>query len=285
MLDLADRIAVSIPDPRCEPWFPELTKCLTLHEWKRLRKDIGIVPETYSTARMLRGNALIPREIESLEYASLKTLNIKIEAAHHEWADSYRIAGVRFYSTDEIENTAVLECIGDALSIISQIPSLISSVQALVRSLHVLKPFDTDHDLSFSEPQIPFSIFVSVFEERVPNDALRVAEAIVHETMHLQLTLIEQALAIVEPSRCKHFSPWRREMRSSRGLLHAVYVFSVIHHFLSRLISSEEVSSKFIEARRSEIVNQMSQVGAFEQCQALTPIGRRFIRRMLTLSS
>jgi HEXXH motif-containing protein len=284
MADLAARITAVLGERGCEPWFPGLTGCLTSREWKRLRKEIGLWPETYTTARMLRSSASTPRVIRSFEYSpSLTTPSIRIEMAPRQWSDSYRSAGVSFYSTHEIENTSVLECIGDALKIISQVPSLIDSVQRLVRSLHLIKPWDADHDVSFSEPHIPFSISVSVFEERVTNDALRVAEAIVHEAMHLQLTLIERTVAIVESNQCQHFSPWKREMRDSHGLLHAIYVFTVIHTFLSRLRSHQGLGSAFINARLGEIVSQMRDVKSFEECQALTPIGRRFVRNFLTL--
>jgi hypothetical protein len=45
--------------------------------------------------------------------------------------------------------------------------------------------------IRYSSPAIPFSIFVSVPPADERNVVARLAEAIIHEAMHLQLTLIE----------------------------------------------------------------------------------------------
>jgi hypothetical protein len=287
MRDLAARITASLSDPRCEPWFPELTECLTLSEWKRLRKEIGIVPETYSTARILQRSPSISGEIKSsFEYSSaLKTPNIKIEAAQQQWANSYRRAGIRFYSTAEIENTSVLECISDALNIISEIPTLICSVQSLVRSLHVIKPPDADHDVSFSEPQIPFTIFVSVSPSRYGNESLRLAEAIVHEAMHLQLSLIEKSVVLCVPSQKRFFSPWREEFRPAQGILHGLYVFTVINHFLRELSFPQDLTGHtldYVAIRRAEIARQLNAIQGFQKCADLTVIGSSFVSKLLS---
>jgi len=284
MGDLAARITASLSDPRCEPWFPELTEYLTLCEWKRLHKEIGIVPETYSTARILQRSTSICGDIKSsFEYSfSLKTPNIKIEAAQQQWANSYSKAGIRFYSTAELENTSVLACIGDALEIISRIPTLAGSINHLVRSMHVIRPPDAEQDVSFSEPYIPFSIFISVFEERVRNDGLRVAEAIVHEAMHLQLTMIENIVRLVSRKDSRYYSPWRHEYRNAQSLLHGLYVFRVIAQFLTRLLAvSESVDSDYASIRLQNITAEINQIHMFSQCSELTLVGSRLVNRLI----
>jgi len=155
------------------------------------------------------------------------------------------------------------------------------TVATLVRSLHVIKPDDEDHDVSFSEPHVPFSIFVSVPERRIANDALRVAEAIVHEAMHLQLTLIQPYLRFLNPDRGRYFSPWRGELRTASGMMHGMYVFSVIERFLeeARLQSDAERVDHALH-RRIEIKNQLGQLQSFQYSEELTEIGAGFVRRL-----
>ena len=58
----------------------------------------------------------------------------------------------------------------------------------------------------------------------------RVAEALVHEAMHLQLSLLERRIELVESDRTKAvaFSPWRNSERDVQGVIHALYVFVIV---------------------------------------------------------
>jgi len=282
MSDLASRIASALDDATCEPWFPDLTEHLTRREWNRLQKEFGITPDTYSTGGLLRHSATVrPEVISAFARDSLpRTPNIRIEAVQKEWAQVYQAAGVRFYSSDEIKSLCVLECVGDALEVIEKIPTLNTTVHSLVRSLHLLKPPDSEYDVSFSEPHIPYSIFVSVFEERVPNDALRLAEAIIHEAMHLQLTLVDRYVPLVslhgEP---KYYSPWRQEKRSAAGLLHALYVFRVIYRFLAHVPNGGSYGLR----RREQISREISEAYSLRTAPELTAYGIELVRRLFEM--
>jgi hypothetical protein len=273
MDELAEKIKASLENPNGELWFPELTDALVARAWESLQRDTGLTPESYGTARVLSRCASAPRDI----VRSLGTLSsagcstIVIEAVQLELACAYSKAAVSFYSKGEILNTTILPCIEDALAIINQVPSLMKSVAALVRSLHVIKPEDEDYDVSFSEPHIPFSIFVSVPGKRIPNDALRVAEAIVHEAMHLQLTLVERRIPLVKPTEKRYFSPWRTTHRPLVGVFHALYVFGVLERFLAQLTLSR--CAEYLHYRRKEIRRQMNETRSFKDLQELTPVG------------
>lgn len=284
MDDLAERIKASLEDPSIEPWFPELTDELTAREWDRLHRDIGLTPDTYATARVLSRSITAPRNIITplRTSSSAGAPTIAIEALSPEWVMQYSEAGVSFYSRQEILNGTVLTCLEAALLIVNQVPSLMRTVASLVRSFHIIKAEDADYDVSFSEPQLPFSIFVSVPEERIANDALRVAEAIVHEAMHLQLTLVERILTLVSSTDGKYMSPWQREYRNAQGVLHAIYVFRVIDRFLKELSSSDcyDLASHMAQRRR-EIADEMGETLSFQDCSELTPTGSSFIRHLL----
>ena len=287
MDDLAERIEASLANPNGDPWFPELTADLAARAWDSLHRDIGLAPESYGTERVLSRRISAPREV----ITSLKTCPstcatpqaISIEALTEECAVKYQEQGISFYSPDEIVHTTVPSCVENALAIINQVPSLMRTVGTLVRSLHVIKPGDADYDVSFSEPQVPFSIFVSVPETRIANDALRVGEAIVHEAMHLQLTLIEQTVRLALRTSLRIFSPWRNEYRTVQGVLHALYVFRVVDQFLSgaSILTSHPVKLAYIQRRRDEIAQQMVKIRSFEQCSDLTETGARFAKNLI----
>lgn len=289
MDDLVERIKASIENPDSDPWFPELTADLAGNAWDNLRRDIGLTPGTYGTERVMSYSVDGPREIfgrVALPPLSNAGPNILIEGLSEECAAKYQKAGVSFYSRDEIFDTTVLSCLKDALATIGQVPSLIRTVGALVRSLHVIRPQDEEYDVSFSEPHVPFSIFVSIPEGRIASDAARVAEAIVHEAMHLQLTLIEQTVGLVVASSKEFFSPWKREYRTIRGVLHGAYVFRVVDQFLraqlSKIQGVDSEALSYIRSRRGEIALQMMAIQSFEECADLTGLGRTLAKTLIT---
>ena len=195
--------------------------------------------------------------------------------------------GLTFYSQAELTTPTVFDCLQDAVHILAQVPTLQKTVGSLVRVCHILKPEDDDYDVSHSDPYVPFSIFVSVPQQRKANCELRIAESIVHEAMHLQLTLLEQALPLICPSDETYFSPWKGELRSPRGILHALYVFRVIDQFLEQLLTLSiwpSTSVDHMRNRRTEITRQVRQhIEPFANCPALTELGSDLVRRLLTI--
>jgi hypothetical protein len=288
MDDLAERIKASLENPNSDPWFPELTGELTAREWGRLHLDIGLTPDNYGTARVLLRSISAPRDIiTSVKTSPLTDVpSISIEAVQPQWAAPYRKAGLSFYSSDEILNTTILSCVKDALGIINQIPSLMRTVNALVRSLHLIKPADADHDVSFSEPDLPFSIFVSVPRKRTHSNSLRVAEGIIHEAMHLQLTLIEKNVTLSVVSQREFFSPWKGEYRTVEGILHGLYVFSVVDRFLRVLSFIQERSAgklSYVVSRQEQIAFQIGLIQDFQECSDLTKVGASLAKNLIRI--
>jgi hypothetical protein len=282
MDDLVESIKASIENPNGDLWFPELTADLAARAWEGLRRDIDLTPDIYGTERVLSHCISAPRDIVGslvMSAPSGTAPATSIETLSREYAVEYQKKGVSFYSPAEIRST-VLSCVEEALAIINQVPSLMRTVAVLVRSLHLIKPENEDHDVSFSEPHVPFSIFVSVPNRRMPEDRWRIAEAVVHETMHLQLTLIEQIIPLVKTSQCKYFSPWRATYRPVQGVLHGVYVFRVIDSFLAQL-SPLGISSRYVEDRRGAINNQILDAQSLQDSPDLTLLGDQLIRRLM----
>jgi HEXXH motif-containing protein len=208
----------------------------------------------------------------------------QIELLSGDTSRRYGESGVKFYLEDEINRERMTERIVEAITILRGVPTLFMTVAELIRSVHLINAGDDDYDVSFSEPHVPFSIFVSVPKASSATNTLRLAEAIVHEAMHLQLTLIEKLVPLVHETQLRIFSPWRGEYRSIRGVLHALYVFRVIDRFLECLLcrkSYPNKEDKYIKGRRDEIVDQINKVSTLRGHPELTLVGSRFVDRLM----
>ena len=269
-------------------WLPDLTDALVEIGWKRLQNHTHITALEYGTARVLAGHAGAPRHVVACVafYPGAKRTqqHILIEYLDGDVRHPYEKVGLTLYDPEAINITLINPIVQEAVRILAFVPTLHRTVAHLVRVCHLIKPEHDDYDVSYSDPQVPFSIFVSVPQTRRPKDALRVAESILHEAMHLQLTLIEQVRPLVHPSGDRYFSPWKDEYRSPRGLLHALYVFRVIDQFLERLLALPGWTfeqREHMRQRRGEIALQMREVETFKYCPALTDLGVCFVQRLL----
>lgn len=281
--DLVERIKSALANADDCPWLPDLTGDLVEMGWRALYQETGLSPSDYGTSRVIAKSKLSHRNV----VGHLSTAS-NVEVLDERLAAYYQNAGIEFYSAHEIADSNLLSGVEDGMNLIKSVHGLSATVNALVRSFHLIKPKDDDYDVSFSEPHIPFSIFVSVPRHHNPINSLRVAEAIVHEAMHLQLTLIERVVCLVNSSNGRYFSPWRHQYRPLDGLLHAIYVFNVIDRFIENLLPDLDPlldCSRYLERRRSEIKNQMCEVEAFRMCPDLTVYGKSFVSELLMSAS
>ena len=188
---------------------------------------------------------------------------------------------VQLLSTHPIVG-GVANNLGEALFLLNLVPTVWPTVCQLVRALHVIDPGDNDIDVSFSDPSVPFSVFVSVPPRRSETVILRIAEAILHESMHLHLTLISRILPLVQPEGRMQYSPWRGEERDSEGILQALYVFSVIRSFLTLLLTTRsKEADDHVSDRIEQIERQIGQARSFRECDELTPEGAALVTRLL----
>jgi hypothetical protein len=286
--ELSDLIKASLLDRAVRPWFPDLSSALADAEWSLLKHKCGLTIHNYGTARALVCDSSAPLKFVAYLATCSRTESfeslIPIEVLPSEIACQYEQTGLSFYANEEITGSKVLNCLQDAIGILKNVPGLLRTVAVMIRSLHLIRPETDEYDISFSEPDLSFSVFVSAPSKNSPVNALRVAEAMVHEAMHLQLTLIEKVVPLVNEEGGLFFSPWRGEYRTAQGMLHALYVFSAIDKFLEALSSSwpcpREVN-EHMQKRRSEIRVQISEINYFEDCVGLTESGSVFARRLI----
>lgn len=262
-----------------EPWLPGLAGPLTASAWQGLARH-GFVPSNYGTHRWLERDPAAERPVlATIELSG--PLGYRIEALPESSRTRYERIGLAF--PESISIHSYVAAVQSALSHITMVPSLYAAVCAYLRTLHVLQAPGKDFDVSHSDPEAPFSIFVSV-PSACPNGALRLAESIIHECMHLQLTMIEALLPLVGTEGEGVFSPWKQRQRPLRGVLHGLYVFSVIDAWLQALDQGDFLapeSRTFVVKRRGEIAHEVAQVAGLVTAEGLTECGRILVRGAL----
>ena len=214
------------------------------------------------------------------------TRPIIVEALPPKTAARYVKLGLDFYTPDTIDSSFVKRRIESALRQIALVPGIAAVIGELLVVVHLLKPPGPDYDVSYSDPNVPFSIFVSLWPGVQACGDPRLAEAIVHG-VHLQLTLLEDVLPLVTVSSRGHYSPWKGMMRPSQGILHGLYVFRVIDDFLTALLectSFDKPQHQYLTERRATIKNEIAAIVGFEDSQDLTPLGRRVVLSLLAPS-
>lgn len=256
---------------RTEPWFPEMTGQLVEYEWKSLLSEFGISLGSYSTASVLRARRLtlggdeilVPFLLMSGDNSQL------IEFLPDKIRGRFESNQYKFLTPNEYAIKRVSATLRGAMELIEQTPSLHQSVIQLARCIHILQSSSEENDVSFSDPKLPFSIFVSAPHSDSSSASHRLAEAIVHESMHLQLSLLEKHAPLATTEMATFYSPWKRSDRLASGVLHALYVFAVIDDWLRQF---PNCGDKYVSKRRQEIVAQVAEIDAFRNAK-LTEFG------------
>ena len=222
----------------------------------------------YGTHRWLKHDLDASRQTAGCVKFGQRSAAVEIlpEAQHAQFP------GLSLARAPELASLVVLQ---QAADLFSAEPSLSGSVGALVRSVHLLEA-EPDYDISHSEPSMPYSIFVSVPPPSARMAPLRLAESVLHESMHLQLTLME-AHAPLMTGVAEAFSPWQGRVRPASGLLHGLYVFAVIFQALPIVARALSGGEAFAEKRRRQIAAEVGALGDFSA--GLTENGRALMRR------
>ena len=176
------------------------------------------------------------------------------------------------------------EMLAKSLDLIGTVRPFRGTIAGTCRSLQVLLSSAPDVDVSYSEPSLPFSIFISCLPVTGKDRVERLAESLVHEALHLPLSLVERLEPLVGEffREERIFSPWRGEWRTARGLHHAVYVFANLRFFWRQVASSRPGSASFARARIETIDGELAAASPLLESRSLTPVGRRLATSFLT---
>jgi HEXXH motif-containing protein len=146
-----------------------------------------------------------------------------------------------------------------AAAAIDEVAGLADIVRARVRHVHTLKA-PPGYDISHSEPHWHDRIFVSIPERPDRVGALRLAENVIHEAMHLHLTIFELGTPLVRDLKAEIYSPWRQSLRAYSGVIHGLFVFACLREYFSRLQDSEVAPSRHIRQRLKDIDADIAQI-------------------------
>jgi HEXXH motif-containing protein len=180
--------------------------------------------------------------------------------------------------TASAESPNVLDRAADLIRVAPQLEAV---VRRCVQEILVLKAPDDSFDISHSEPRWASRIFISVPASSFVAD-LRVAEAVVHEAMHLNLTFLEKRLQLVASTELL-YSPWKFEERPASGVLHGLYVFACIYRFfahVSQAVPLDDRKRCHVEQRIAEIQTEVGSIDRRSLLQCLTSSGRLLARNV-----
>ena len=257
-----------------------------LSKWSEhdLLNPRGLTLRTYSTVKMLTANPNAHAD-RFHKTVSVRDVQFAIEELPVKFWHLATAQGVRPSSVIERDLRSIYPVLKDALDTIRlNMPGLFASIKCLLRSLLLLESHDPDYDVSFTLPQLPHSIFVSVPDATDRCCVPRVAEAIVHEVLHLQLALIERQCPLVRQDVPVEvtYAPWCGEERPLSGVVHGLFVFRGIEHlWCSFLWGMNRATREFAMARTEEVRQQRDLVQRPEAFNSLTAFGRRVFQRLI----
>jgi len=270
-------------------WECNLTALLVQEKWTELGINRQINPDNYSTVACIYDDAndKIP-PIKNQPILSFDGENgaVYLENPSFDYLQKfYDEHGLAPLSENELTSSHAGAKIKSAFNTIDQVPVANACIKRLVRSIHVLSQEDAEIDVSYSHPVIPFSIFVSVCQDSSMLSNLRVAESMLHEAMHLKLTLIEEITPMVKSNTVGlYFSPWREEKRPAQGVLHGLFVFSAIHDFYLQMLAKfsdiKDVNS-YLNFRIEDIEKELKRLDDFPNTSDLTPEGKMLATKLL----
>jgi HEXXH motif-containing protein len=261
------------------PWAPGLASDLARAFW--CDRPRGLTPVSYGTVRWRCGSCLAPREIVA-KLDKPGRCSWKVERLTG--AEAARLEAIGLVARQGPPSASEVALFRCARELAEHGSGIGDALDALVHVVHLLEPQRPGYDASHSNPELPCSVFVSApLGERYA--AIRLAESLVHEAMHLQLTMLERHERLVRDAGAKAWSPWQQTKRPALGLLHGLFVFRTIDVWLDQVQYSarEGEARRYAEQRRNEIAREIGAVTNLPASASLTRFGVLLARRLIEL--
>lgn len=267
-------------------WEPHISEQLFLHTCSDLVKKGYITSEDdYELAKVIIRDRPIEKALKE-EIAHLGTKIIRLEfAIDSRLNDFYHEHDLNLLSQDDVLKLGGVKQFSQAFRVLEISPDCAKCISVLCKSVHFLKQLAPEYDTSYSHPDVPFTVFISISDETSATSTLRLAESLLHESMHLKLSLIEGHLDLIkQDSEQLFYSPWREELRPIRGVLHGMFVFKAILDFymLLRIIYigyPEQLD--FVEWRIEKITSELKELNMFYLSEGLTSSGAILAKNLL----
>lgn len=262
-------IEACLSDTNSAIWWPGLIISI-VHDLD----NYDLLLNGYTTSSII-SNGAIP-SVATRQIPGFSTIKLEFLCEAH--AGLFIEQGVRQVDIEIFNSLDLVDRLESALNLIRVVPPLLDIVATLARSIHIIKS-EPGFDISFTDPALPFSIFLSIPSENTYSD-LRLAESIIHESMHLQLSIIEKKICLVENDLSKHFSPWKKMLRPVSGIMHALYVFTAVKQWLDIIAKSSE-GVEYARQRTTEIREEISLLDIESCYESLSDFGRILFDTML----
>lgn len=163
--------------------------------------------------------------------------------------------------------------------LIERCGDLADIVRSVTHEIHLLDA-PPGYDVSHSEPCWPHRILVSVPDRGDEVGALRFAEGVIHEAMHLALTLLESDRPLVRRPMNAMASPWRDEPRPIGGVLHGLFVFSCLHAAFRMMTDAiDAAAAEHVGGRLRDIEEEVGSIDLTTLSAGLTPVGCTLARQ------
>ena len=256
-------------------WFPFLSQLL-VQAWGTATHLSSI---SYSTSHFFSEGKCRPNGeilVGGNDMKGMTTIEVLAETV----ATAYQTQGLRFVEQTQALGEGTYRCVQEAFTVIEATPTLAATLRHLALRMHVIHSEGDGCDASYSDPKLPFSIFVSIPSQCEKHAILRLAEGIIHETMHLQLSLIEKFVPMIGNQSSRFYSPWRSIERPVGGVLHGLYVFGVIHQWLG----NSEIANDYARQRRIEIKEEIKTILEFPSAAGLTSLGRVLASKVIDVT-
>lgn len=200
-----------------------------------------------------------------------------IEFADNEFEKIYQFNNLIFIRKDQW-SVVERKKIEDSLQLIFKNNDLNTIFNKIVKSIHPLTAED-GYDVSYSDPDLQFNIFVSIPKSHERNITLRLAEGILHECMHLYLSFINEKIPLVLDKNAYYFSPWKNTNRPVYGVIHGMFVFAVIFQWLKHYANDDD----YVKNRMDEIKINFSNMQGLIDINCLTQIGNAIAKKCLDI--
>ena len=175
-------------------------------------------------------------------------------------------------------NTSDDAAVAEAEAIIALVPDLYNIVRQRVRGFAVISSPGPDYDTSHSAPAWPGWIFVSI-PEIGPRRAVRLAESVIHEAMHHNLTALEQRVMLARPNHTA-YSPWKHETRAASGVLHGLYVFVCLAAYFHQILTVRTIVADAARDRIATILEEVESIDRARLEAALSEPGVRICQAL-----
>ncbi len=263
-------------------WNEKNLQALSAWEELTILKPLGLTLNSYSTVRFISQNPQASRKW--LLHESIGSfLPFGIEEIPDDFSYIALEQGATLSKFAWLNFEETVSLIRSACKLISDIsPELYNSIQYLLRSFHLIESPGKEIDVSFSLPELPNSIFLSYPSPTESFIEPRIAEAIIHEVLHLQLTLIEYNFPLIDPTLGANevYSPWRDELRPEIGVVHAIFVFRNLEIFWTRVKQNHQYFN-FAKERIKDIAEQFNSLKS-DDLNTLTPFGKFVVKILLS---